>query len=431
MTRVPWRRILAGAATMAVVAATVSACSSESGLPTLTFYALPDNGGVPARAEKCAAASHNAYKVHVEVLPSNPTSQREQMVRRLAAHDSSIDVLGIDVVYVAEFANAGFLRPFTDSEQKATTAGMLPAPIKTGMWDSKLYAVPMTSNAQLLFYRKAAVRAAGVDPNSPDFTWDTMIKAAESAHKTVAEQGGRYEGYAVWVNALILSAGGQVLTDADKGRDAKPGLDGPAGVAAAKIIGGLARSSAAPADLSTAMEEQSRSTFQSSKGMFMPNWPYVLAAARSAVKSGSLDQSVVDDIGWARYPKVRTDHDSAPPLGGANLAIGAFSKHPELASALVRCMSNPTYATQYMLDEGNPSPYAVTYDDPKVRTEYPDADLIRESIADGGARPMTPYYVDVTGSIVASWHAPNAVTESTPGASAKFMSEVLSGRRLL
>ncbi|MFT4086627.1 MAG: extracellular solute-binding protein [Gordonia sp. (in: high G+C Gram-positive bacteria)] len=431
MTERRWRRLLATAGALAMAATGLAACSSESGPPTLTWYAMPDNGGQAARAQECAKQSNGAYQVQMEVLPADATAQREQMVRRLAAGDSSIDVLSLDVVYTAEFANAGFLKAFRPADAAQVTAGMLPAPIKTGMWDGKLYAVPMKSNTQLLFYRKAAAKAAGVDPTAADFTWDKMLKAAESQGKKISEQGARYEGYAVWVNALVLSAGGQVLADADQGRDAKPALNSPAGEAAADIIGRLARSSAAPADLSTAMEEQGRATFQSSQGMFMLNWPYVLAAARSAVKSGSLEQSVVDDIGWARFPKVRADHDSAPPLGGANLAVGAFSEHSDLATRLVKCMSTAAYATKYMLDEGEPSPYASTYDGAEVRKEYPNADLIRDSIATAGPRPITPFYVDVTGSIIATWHPPASVGPSTPADSASFMADVLAGRRLL
>lgn len=430
MTVVRGRRLIAAAA-VAGMALTGVACSAESGPPTLTWYVMPDNGGLADRAQSCAAGSGGAYQVRIETLPADSNSQREQMVRRLAAHDRSIDVLSVDVVSIAEFANAGFLRPFSEPEAKQVTDGMLPAPTQTGMWDDKLFAVPVTSNSQLLFYRKAAAAAAGVDPTSPDFTWDVMLKAAESQGKKIAEQGARYEGYSVWVNALVMSAGGELLKNPEDGRHAKPAIDSSAGRAAAKIIGDLARSSAAPADLSTAQEEQARATFQSDKGMFMLNWPYVLAAARSAVESGSLDQSVVDDIGWARFPKVSADRDSAPPLGGQSVAIGAYSEHPDLALALVNCMSTPAHATKYMLDEGNPSPFAASYDDPEIREAYPNADLIRDSIATAGPRPITPFYVEVTGSIIATWHPPNDVNQSTPAESASFMADVLAGRRLL
>jgi multiple sugar transport system substrate-binding protein len=204
-----------------------------------------------------------------------------------------------------------------------------------------------------------------------------------------------------------------------------------AGTKAAEIVSTLANSQAAPTDLSVAQEEQGRAVFQGDDGMFMLNWPYVLAAARGAVEEGTLDKSVVDDIGFARYPRVFPDIASQPPLGGVNIAIGAFSKYPDEATALVKCLSTPDNGTQYMLEEGEPSPYAESYDNPKVRKAYPNADLIRQSINDAGPRPITPYYVDVAGSIINTWHPPGAVNDSTPEQTDAFMSGVLQGRRLL
>lgn len=431
MKRLAFRRATALAAAPVVAAGLLTACGGSSGPPVLTWYAMPDNGGAATRAQQCADASGGAYEVSLEVLPANATGQREQLVRRLAAGDTSIDVISVDVVYTAEFANAGFLRPYTEQETARLTNGMLPAPVETGMWKDKLYAAPFKTNAQLLWYRKSLAQAAGVDPTSPGFTWDEMIKAAVAQDKTIASQGARYEGYMVWVNALVLSGGGQILEDSEAGRNARPSLATPAGEKAAEIIGNIGRSPAAPADLSNAQEEQSRATFQGERGGFMVNWPYVLAAARGAAEEGSLAQEVVDDIGWARYPRVFPDQPSAPPLGGANLGIGAYSEHPEEAVALVECVNELEKATQYMLDEGEPSPYAASYDDPEVRENYPNADLIRESIAEGGPRPLTPFYVDVAGSIFQTWHPPASVTAETPARTDQFMADVLSGRRLL
>lgn len=425
------RRAIALASVPVVAATLLSGCGSEGGPPTLTWYILPDNGGSAARAEQCAKDSGGAYQVRIESLPSTATAQREQMVRRLAAGDSSIDLVSMDVVFTAEFANAGFLRPYTAEETSRLTAGMLPAPLETGMWEDTLYGAPYKSNTQLLWYRKSAVAAAGVDPTSPTFTWDEMIKAAESQKKKVAVQAQRYEGYTVWINALVLSGGGQLLEDVEAGRNAKPSLATPPGEKAAEIVGTLGRSPAAPTDLSNASEEQARANFQSDSGMFMVNWPYVLAAARSAAEEGTLAQDVVDDIGWTRYPRVSPDHPSAPPLGGANLGIGAYTKHPDLAVALVECINAEPKATQYMLDESEPSPYAASYDDPKIRETYENADLIRESIGDGGPRPPTPFYTDISGAIQQTWHPPASVNAETPERTDEFMADVLAGRRLL
>jgi multiple sugar transport system substrate-binding protein len=426
------RRLFAAVATVILTVPLLVACGSDSGPPVITWYINPDNGGQERLAKKCADASNGAYTVDVEVLPTDASQQREQLVRRLAAEDSSIDVMSLDPPFVAEFANAGFLRPFEASDAAALTADVLQGPLKTAYWKDQLVAAPFWANTQLLWYRKSVVRAAGIDPTAPGFTWDQMIKAAESQRKDIGVQANRYEGYMVWINALILSAGGEVIGDVEAGKNAKPQLNSPAGDDAARVVGGLARSSAAPPAMSTAGEEEARSTFQNQSGGFMVNWPYVYSAAKGDVASGAIQQSVVDDIGWARYPAVKADMPSKPPLGGINMAIGNFTKHPGQSLDLVKCITSLPSNIEYMLDSGNPAAKAGAYDDAKVREGFPMADLIRQSINEAGPRPVTPYYNDVSTSVQITWHPATSVeVPETPDESSTFMSEVLRGDRLL
>ena len=427
----PIGRTIPALASLVLLTVALAACGSSSGPPTLTWYINPDNGGQARLAKKCAP-SGGPYKVNIQTLPNDASSQREQLVRRLAAQDSSIDLMSLDPPFVAEFANAGYLRPFSESDAAQLTKGVLAAPLKTVYWNNKLVAAPFWANTQLLWYRKAAVKAAGIDPNSPDFTWADMINDAVKAGKIIGVQANRYEGYMVWINALVTSAGGQIITNVDKGKDATPTIASPAGDAAATVVGDLARSKAAPPAMSTATEEEARSAFQSDQGMFMVNWPYVYAAAKGDVESGAIKASVVDDIGWARYPEVIAGKPSKPPLGGINLAIGAYTKYPNQAVALVKCITSLPSNVQYMVDSGNPAAKAAAYDDPAVRKAFPMADLIRDSIAEAGPRPVTPYYNDVSSSVQQTWHPPDGVhAPGTPKSTEQFMTDVLHGNRLL
>jgi multiple sugar transport system substrate-binding protein len=412
----------------------LGACSSdESATPTLTWYINPDNGGQKTLADQCSAQSGGAYTISTQVLPNEADAQREQLVRRLAASDSSIDLMSLDPPFVAEFANAGYLKAITDeADVSALTDGVLDGPLETAYWKGQLVATPFWANTQLLWYRKSVAQAAGVDPTASSFTWDDMIDAAETQGKRIGVQARRYEGYMVWINALVSSDGGEIIQHTEAGADAVPTMASPAGDAAADVVGRLSRSSAAPSDLSTAGEEEARSLFQSDAGGFMVNWPYVYQAAKTAVEDGAIDQSVVDDIGWARYPKVSTDHDSAPPLGGINLGIGAFTNHPDAALAAVRCITSLESNVQYMVEAGNPAARAAAYDDPKVLEAFPMAPLIRDSIDSAGPRPITPYYGDVSVSVQRTWHPPTDVTApQTPESTDQYMSEVLAGERLL
>lgn len=421
-----WR--LASIATLLLLA-----CSGGPRDPrSLTWYVNPDNGGQARLAAACSDASGGRYRIAVHELPRDATGQREQLVRRLAARDASIDLVNVDPPFLPELANAGFLRPFGADEARALAGGMLEGPLRSATWDGRLFAVPLWANAQLLWYRRSVARRAGLDPAAGPVTWAQLVEAAERTGTTVEVQGRRYEGYMVWIVALVASAGGEVLADPGAGRDARPALDGAAGRAAARVIRRLAGSAAANPALATADEEGARAGFQGRRGGFMVNWPYVYGAAQEAVAAGTLPAAVLEDVGWARYPRVDPARPSRPPLGGIGLAVSAFSPRAALAVEASRCLSSLESQIAYMLDAKLPVARAAAYDDPRIRARYPMADLIRTSIDEAEPRPRTPFYMDVSAAAVRTFHPPADVDpESTPAAAARLIAAVLHDRVLL
>jgi multiple sugar transport system substrate-binding protein len=400
--------------------------------PVLGWYVNPDNGGQAELAAACSAASGGRYRLEVSTLPNDASGQREQLVRRLAAKDSSIALMSLDPPFVAEFAEAGFLRPFSPAEASGLTAGVLDGPVSGATWDGRLVVAPFWANSQLLWYRKSAAARAGLDPARGPVTWEQIIAGAEKAGAGVHIQGARYEGYTVWISALVASAGGQVLAQPEAGRDARPELAGPPGQQAAEIIRRLAHSRAADPGMATSDEEAARAAFQSPRGGFMTNWAYVYGAASEAAASGALDRAVLDDIGWARWPRVAADAPSRPPLGGIDLGVSASTRHPGLAVEAVQCLTTAESQRRYMLKSKNPAARAVVYDDPEVRRVFPMADLIRESIADAAPRSKTPYYTDVSAAIQRTFHPAAAVRpERTPAAADRLIVGVLHDRVLL
>lgn len=430
------RRSTASAVAVAVATSLgLAACGggdSSGSTPTLTYYINPDASGASQEAAAaCTKESGGKYRLAIAVLPATADGQREQLVRRLAAKDTSVDIMIVDPPYTPELANAGWLRSFSSAERAVLLKDILKAPIESATWKDELIAAPYSANTQLLWYRKSVAQKAGVDPTSPSFTWDQMIDAAIKTGTTVEEQGNKYEGYMVWVNAMVLGAGGTILSNNDRGRDATVSIDSPAGRRAAQIIRKLATSKAANPALSTALEENGANAFNGPNGGFMLNWPFVYARAQTQVETGALAQSVLDDTAWARYPRVEANIPSRPPVGGANLAISKFSKYPDQAVAAVQCLMQPAKQKIRILGLGDPVTNGTVYDDPEVRKKYPFASLMRESINAAGPRPVTPFYGDVSGAIQREWHPPAAVTTATPKKSASLIGDVLHDRRLL
>jgi len=407
-------------------------CGGSSGPATLNWYVNPDNGGQAQLAAKCTAASNGAYRIATSTLPNDATAQREQLVRRLAAKDASIDLMSLDPPFIPEFASAGFLRPFAAAEAGELTAGVLSGPIESATWNDKLVAAPFWANTQLLWYRKSVAQKAGVDPSRTPVTWDQIIQLSASNGTTVEVQGNLYEGYMVWISALVSSAGGQILQNPEAGKNVKPAIDSEAGRKAAAVIAELGRSKAADPALSTTDEEAARAAFQGPTGAFMVNWAYVYGAAQEAVAKGALSQAVLDDIGWARYPRVDAGTESKPPLGGINLGVGAYGRHQDQAVQAVRCITSLESQTQYMVKSKNPGARAAVYDDAEVRRIFPMADDIRTSIDGAAPRPKTPYYTDVSSAIQRTFHPQSAVDPArTPAKAGKLIVDVLHDKVLL
>ncbi|MCT1766717.1 extracellular solute-binding protein [Brevibacterium casei] len=427
----PWRTGLAAFALLGLVG--ITGCASGTSTPTLTWYINPDNGGQAKIAEQCTAEADGKYRISTSLLPNDAPSQREQLIRRLASQDSSIDIMSLDPVYVAEMANADYLTPVPDKYVNEFTEGVIPSSVESSTRQDELVATPFWANTQLLWYRKSVAEAAGLDMSQP-VTWDQIIDAAAEQDKRVGVQGIRAESLTVWINAMIESAGGSIVTnpDSDGADEVKLGIDSEAGRSAAEIMSKIGSTGVGGPQLSNLDENASMLEFQSDDGGFMVNWPFIYPATKAAVDEGSLDQAVLDDIGWTIYPRVDESQEARPPLGGINLGVGAFSENPDLAYEAVACIRQPEKQAEYFLTDGNAPSNLAAFDDPEVQKEFPVADTVAESLKISAARPLTPYYNEVTGGIQKSWHPPGSVDpESTPARSQEFILEILRGERLL
>ncbi len=423
------------AALLAVaLAAPLAACSAaEAGPPELLWYINPDSGGQERIAQQCTQESGGAYRLSTVLLPRDAPSQREQLVRRLAANDTSIDLMSIDPPYIPEFANADFLAPVPDDVAQAVTQDVAEGAVAGATYDDELVTVPFWANTQLLWYRRSVAEAAGLDMTQP-VTWQQIVQAAADQDRTVAVQGVRAESLTVWINALVESAGGHVLEnpEATDPQDVRPSLDSDAGRTAAEIIRGLADAGVGGPQLSNATEDIDASMFEGDTAGFMVNWPFVWQRAKSAVEAGTLDQSVVDDFGWAVYPQAVEGEQARPPYGGINLGVGAFSEHVDLAFEAARCIVAPEKQAEYFLSDGNPPSSLTAFDDPEVRETFPMADVIRESLQNAAPRPQTPFYNEVSSSLQRTWHPPRAVSPDTsPQRADELITAVLQGEALL
>lgn len=425
-------RRAAGAAAVVTAALVLAGCGPAEDTPVLTWYTNPDDGGQATIAQQCTEASEGAYRIETSVLPNDAASQREQLTRRLAAGDTSMDIMSLDPPFIPELAEPGFLAPVPAEVASATTQDTLEGALAGASWKDNLVTVPFWANTQLLWYRKSVVEEAGLDMDGP-VTWDQLIQVARDQDRELGVQGARAESMTVWLNALVESGGGQILENPEaSAAEVMTGLDAEAGIKAAEIVSTIGSDGLGGPGLATQQENEAMLLFQGDSGSFMVNWPFVWPATNAAVEDGSLPEDLPEDIGWTLYPRVYEDQEQAPPLGGINLGVGAQSEHPELAWAAIECIVTPEHQTQYFVTNGNPPSSASAFEAPEVEEQFPMAPAIRESLELAAPRPQTPYYNEVSTAIQQRFTPPGAVNpETTPAETGQFIMEVLRGESLL
>ena len=414
------RTYLAAAAVTGMLA--LAACSGgASGPPELTWYINPDSGGQAAVAEAC---STDEYTITTQVLPQDASQQRIQLVRRLAAEDPEIDLMSIDPPFTAEFAAAGYLADIPKDLQQKFADQAFESAVTAATWEDQLVVAPFWSNTQVLWFRKSFVDKTDLDMSQP-VTWDQIIKAASENGGKVAVQANKYEGYSVWINALISGAGGDIASDTESGADAQIDIGSQAGKAAASVIEELSSSSAAPGDLSVSNEGTAAATFQGDSGAFMVNWTFIWGNYG--------DDQLGGDIGYAPYPATVEGEESRPPYGGIGIGVSEFSDDKDFAVQALECLTNTENQALNAELTGNMPASSAGYDEPNVKELFP-ADLIelfQQSLERAAPRTLTPYWSDISGAIQSTWHPPSGVSDQTPEKSKGFIEDVLQGRSLL
>jgi multiple sugar transport system substrate-binding protein len=389
-------------ATLCVVCAAALAVGcgsggSGSGPPTLNWYVFKEPGGAYDQAvANCNKQANGRYKIEYQALPTDANQQRELLVRRLAAKDSSVDLVGSDVIWTAEFAEAGWIKPWTGVNRARAVKDKLAGPLKTVQYKGRVWAAPFTSNTQLLWYRKDLVPNPGEKA-----TWDQIIDEAIKKGKSIEVQGNQYEGLTVWVNALVAGAGTPLVSQTGKVTASDKAIEN-----AARIVRRIATTKAAPPGLATNKEGEARLGFESGRSVYQTNYTFIYPSAADVSKSFQ------KKIGWVRYPRTLPNLPSRPPLGGINVAVGNYTKHENLAYQAALCLAQPKNQAIASEKGGLPPTSASVYNDPKVKKAFPFADELRRSIQAAGPRPVTPAYSDISLAIQKTFHPESQVQPS-------------------
>jgi ABC-type glycerol-3-phosphate transport system substrate-binding protein len=385
-----------------VLAVAAGACAGESSQPSLTFTA----SGLGAEADVVRAqlarfaAARPGVNVELQVTPDAADQRHQLHVQWLNARAQDPDVLQLDIIWTAEFAGAGWILPLDRHGPDASD--FFPAAIESNRWRGALYALPWFVDVGLLYWRTDLM---SVPPRSLDALRDAALRSIEAGETRwgLAWQGARYEGLVTVFVEHLGAFGGGILDEAGEVI-----VDQPAAVRALTFMRESIDNGLVPASSLTWQEEQVRFAFQNGQTAFMRNWPYAWALLRDPAQS-----RVAGRVSVAPFPGADGGRATAA-LGGAQLAVNAFSDQPELAWELVEFLTAP----EQMLERARvaaqlPSRQSL-YDSPQLAAALDmPLDGIRAAILAAVPRPVTPVYSEL--SEVLQIHLHRALTgQQTP-----------------
>jgi multiple sugar transport system substrate-binding protein len=317
-------------------------------------------------------------------LPESADEQRRLQIQRLRAESSQCDVLGMDVIWTAEYAAQGWLLDVSDALEAKRDA-FIASTVETAEYEGKYWAFPFNTNAGFIYWR---TNQAG---DQPPETWEDIYSQAQQNDGFIY-QGARYEGLTVNFLELLYSAGASVVNDdateatadSQEVRDVltfmKRGID----------------DGAVPKAVTTYMEEESRRAFEANRATFMRNWPYAYALGK--------DSAIADTFQVTTFPSYK-GNPGAGVLGGYNLAISAFSQNPEGALAFIEFATSADQQVPQVTEASLPAVVTEVYDMPEVKRALPFASELRDAVEQAKPRPVSPVYPQITEAIYTNVYA--------------------------
>lgn len=366
-----------------------SACSSSgssapqqsaSSKQSITF-AISGLGAEGTYLEKQVKEFQTAnpnINVNVDVDSSNSTVFLSQINNSFSAGASTPDLVESDITYTAKWAAGGYLAPVSCPQSAFNTAMW-----STGTFEGKQYSCPFFLNVEGLWYRKDLIKTPPTTPAQVLADAQAAMKSDPKLKEGIAFEGDQYEGEITSFMVLDKAFGGSLNNLAN--------INTPQNVDALNYLHSIIyQDKLAPAGVTSYTEGQTGTDFDSGYAAFAINWPYVY--------SGPFSNGVTAaDIGYIPFP-ANSGGQPGVALGGSVLSINAKTGHLAAVNKLIAFLTSPAQQTARAI---------AVADAPAVNAAY-DSQLFASSslwktvqglAGDAAARPVTPYYLNVSADL--------------------------------
>lgn len=359
-----------------------------------------DPNGMMEEARKRFNEEHDDIQVEFVMLSNNASEAHDQTVTQLTAKSDKLDIVNMDVVWVAEFAEAGWLKSLDELFTEEMQANYIERQVDAMKYDDHIWAVPWFNDLHPLWYRTDLLEKHNLDVP------DTYEEAVEIAQKIQDEEGvhgfsmhwGRSEQLIVSFTEFLLANGGDFFDE-----DGHITINQPEAVEALQFMVDMIYEYeiVSQSAIGNMTPDDARIPFTEGQVLFHPNWGYIFS-----INQG--EDSAVKDKTWVTSNLKFEGKEKANAVGGWNFAIADHTANPDEAWKVIEWFTSYENQREVLLGGGQVGTHIDLYTDEDILEANPYLSEYLEVFNDAANRPSHPQYAKL--SDIAQSHIHKALT---------------------
>jgi arabinogalactan oligomer/maltooligosaccharide transport system substrate-binding protein len=340
------------AAALTVAAVTAATADARSQVTTVTFWNQMNDQEIPVAKDLVTQfeASHPDIKIDMTQIPFTGYVQK---FATAAQAGQAPDIIRVDNAPDTQgLAAQGLLTDLTSKISAADKADFVPAALKGGEYNGKIYSVPQTVDALALYYNKALFKSKGVKQPPA-----TLAQLVTDCQKFGAGKGLFLNADSYWIQPWIWGYGGG-LVDMSKKQILVGSTKSIAGWSA---FNSLFQNKCALANKDfTNSYTNMQTAFKNGQVAMIVNGPW----ASTDLLSGPAFKSSTN-LGVAVIPPGPGGQGS--PIGGGALAISRNSHNVDAAYTFIKWFTDPAQQAVIAAKNNDLPTHVSAYKLPEVK----------------------------------------------------------------
>lgn len=251
----------------------------SSGPATIKVLTMQQAGPTPEEMNEIVAKFNEANpEIKVEIEYVSYDALHDKIVTAMATNPPAYDVILVDDIWYAEFAEAGYIQDVTAKLDDATKSNVFTAAWDITTVNGKTYGMPWLVDQKYFFYNKEILAQAGFE--NPPATWEELL-----AQSQAIKDQGLVEYPIVWswaqaeaaicdFVALLYGNGGTFMDE-----QGNVAFNNEKGIETLQwMVDSVDSGISNPASISY-VEEDVRNVFSQGKAAFALNWLYMYELA--------------------------------------------------------------------------------------------------------------------------------------------------------